>query len=462
MKFSVKLAVFISCLTALLFGVGGSLLISISFRDSLEREKTAALASFRTTMETMLLVGEADRRQTSDSVVEALTHLSGGSPAWSAVRLTSDTGTLYSYGALSAQTAAAAGAGSCTVTVSAADGGGRIVVAGALTAGGAPLTLVTAYDVSAVYRSRAAQQRAFRWVFAVMATLTGAVSCLAARLMTRPITVLSRASRRIAAGDLACRARVRSDDELGGLAHDFNIMARRIEAGVGELRGAMERQERFMGSFAHEMKTPMTSVIGYADLIRSGALAEDETRDAANYIFSEGRRLESLSLKLLEILVTKEKGAALAPVRPAALISAVCEHTAPVYAARGITLRYRCAEGECLMDADLAGSLIHNLLDNAAKAIDGEGGIFVLGEMTADGCRISVTDTGRGMTEETMKHITEAFWRADKTRARAQGGAGLGLTLAAEIAAVHGGSLAFSSRMGQGTRVTAELKGGRA
>ena len=83
-------------------------------------------------------------------------------------------------------------------------------------------------------------------------------------------------------------------------------MAKRIQKNVRELEAAVERQEQFMGSFTHELKTPMTSVIGYADLLRSRQLSEEEIQDAANYIFSEGKRLERLSLKLLDLYVAEQ------------------------------------------------------------------------------------------------------------------------------------------------------------
>lgn len=464
MRFRTKLALVITCLASLVFGVGGSLLTAMSFDASLEREKLAALASYRLATNTLMVVSEVDREQKS-GVVSTLSRLSSASPAWSSMRLyNGENAVIYSYGRRIEPPAETEEleAGKCLVYVEPIAGDERrLVLVGAITAGGERMVLAADYDVSAIYTASAEQRRVYRVVFIFMAALCATLSYIAAWLLTRPLSSLSRASRRLAAGELSYRARVYSADEVGMLARDFNIMAKKIESNVGELRDAMERQERFMGSFAHEMKTPMTSVIGYADLIRSGALSPEEAGDAANYIFSEGKRLESLSLKLLEILVTKESGPALAPASPARLIGASCERLAPIYAKRGITLRYKCADGECMLDADLAGSLLYNLIDNAAKAIDGEGGIFVLSEMTAEGCKISVTDTGRGMTKETMEHITEAFYRADKARARAQGGAGLGLALCAEIVELHNGTLTFSSRMGQGTRVTAELKGGR-
>ena len=217
-----------------------------------------------------------------------------------------------------------------------------------------------------------------------------------------------------------------------------------------------------MGSFAHELKTPMTSIIGYADLLLSGALDREEQAEAAGYIFSEGQRLESLSRKLLDLLVLKKGGASLRPASPAALIEAAAEQLRPVYRGQGIRLACRCQEGRCLLEPDLVRSLLLNLLDNARKAMEQGGSISLSCEMTADGCRICVRDEGRGIPAEALAHLTEAFYRVDKSRSRAQGGVGLGLALCREIAAFHGGELRFASQPGHGTCVSVELRGGRA
>ena len=223
---------------------------------------------------------------------------------------------------------------------------------------------------------------------------------------------------------------------------------------------AAARQESFMGSFAHEMKNPMTSIIGYAELIRSQMLTPEEEQDAANYIFSEGKRLESLSFKLLDILVLKKKTAELQPCSPAQLVGGTVEHLRRVYAEKNIVLQCRCEEGMCMLEPDLVKSLLVNLLDNARKAMDGGGNIYVVSEMLPDGCRIRVLDTGRGIPQEEIAHITEAFYRVDKSRSRAQGGVGLGLSLCSEIVQLHNGTMSFASRVGNGTCVTVELKGG--
>ena len=155
-------------------------------------------------------------------------------------------------------------------------------------------------------------------------------------------------------------------------------------------------------------------------------------------------------------------GLKLVPSSPAALVSGVAEHLKTVYVRQNIQIQYRCAEGVCLLEPDLVKTLLVNLLDNARKALDAGGNIYVLQEMLPDGCRIRVLDNGRGIPPEALSHLTEAFYRVDKSRSRAQGGAGLGLSLCNEIVHLHGGTMQFESRVGNGTVVTVELKGGRA
>ena len=125
--------------------------------------------------------------------------------------------------------------------------------------------------------------------------------------MLRPLARLSAATKRMASGDLEHRVRVDSDDELGRLSRDFNTMAMQLEAQVQELKDAAQRQEDFIGSFAHEIKTPLTSIIGYADLLRSRLSTPEQVRESAGYIFSEGRRLESLSQKLMDLIVLEKQ-----------------------------------------------------------------------------------------------------------------------------------------------------------
>ena len=217
-----------------------------------------------------------------------------------------------------------------------------------------------------------------------------------------------------------------------------------------------------MGNFAHEMKTPMTSIIGYADLLRGQSLTPEEQVNAANYIFSEGKRLENLSLKLLDIFVADRQKIVMKSVSPAEIVLDLAKHLKPDYEKAGIALQCECEEGVCLLEPDLTRTLLLNLLENAKKALSGGGNIRVTGTMLPDGYRFVVVDNGSGIPPEALQHLTEAFYRVDKSRSRAQGSVGLGLSLCAKIVELHRGTLHFDSQPGAGTTVTVDLKGGRA
>lgn len=313
------------------------------------------------------------------------------------------------------------------------------------------------YDITSVYAARAQEQNTFRLLLIAIFVVGSITSMIAASLLTKPLEKLSSLAQHISHGDYSARLHIHSSDEIEALANDFNNMADTIEDNISELHFSMEKQEQFMGSFAHELKTPMTSIIGYADLLRSQNMSEDETNEAANYIFSEGKRLESLSLKLLDLLVVKNQETILTPTDPALAIRNVINVMKPELAKEHITLKSSCRKGCCMMDIDLFQSLIINIIDNARKAIDDNGLIHVAGTVRDDNYVIIIKDNGRGMPPEEITRISEAFYRIDKSRSRAQGGAGLGLAICSKIAEIHQAKIKYKSAVGRGTVVTITL-----
>lgn len=313
------------------------------------------------------------------------------------------------------------------------------------------------YDITSVYAARAQEQNTFRLLLIAIFVVGSITSMIAASLLTKPLEKLSSLAQHISHGDYSARLHIHSGDEIEALANDFNNMADTIEDNISELHFSMEKQEQFMGSFAHELKTPMTSIIGYADLLRSQNMSEDETNEAANYIFSEGKRLESLSLKLLDLLVVKNQETILTPTDPALAVRNVINVMKPELAKEHITLKSSCRKGYCMMDIDLFQSLIINIIDNARKAIDDNGLIHVAGTVRDDNYVIIIKDNGRGMPPEEITRISEAFYRIDKSRSRAQGGAGLGLAICSKIAEIHQAKIKYKSAVGRGTVVTITL-----
>lgn len=456
MKFSVKIMLSMLCLLSLLFGIGGSLMISISFNDSLERERSSAYNSYQMVLSTLQIVNGIDKQVDYADIGDILNQLSNQkTESWTALRLYNSEKSVYEVGVFDFSDVSEKDFSKQNIVQQLVtnDDKNYLIVSGALQVGSETMFLDMAYNITSLFETRSAQEKVYQSVFLFLIVICALLSYSISRILTRPLSELSKTSRAISDGNLSKRCTVKSNDEIGRLAVDFNIM-------VDELENNIKQQERFISSFAHEMKTPMTSVIGYADLIRSQMLSEKEVCESANFIVSEGRRLEGLSQKLLELFVIKEKSVVLSSASPSLLIEELVSHLAPVYENQGVNLKCECEAGYCRLESDLFKSLLINLWDNARKAMENGGTIFVKSVMTDDGCRVTVSDNGTGIPDESLSHLTEAFYRVDKSRSRAQGGAGIGLALCKEIAVLHNGSISFESEFGVGTVVTVELKGG--
>ena len=453
MKFRQKLLLAMVWLLTLSYGIGGVLLISQSFRNSLQQEKASAASSYEMTLQTVQLVNLVDIRQDFSSIRTALDRMDAVSNQ-AGIQVTKNGEAIYQSGKTIEKLATASGS---QLLLFSEDSRHFLQISGPVQTNDTPLQLDILYEITPIYTARAEQLATYHRVFLGMLILGGAAAWGIAWILTRPLGKLSHAARRLAAGKLDTRAKLQAKDEVGQLGAEFDRMAEQLSETITAQQEEMERQEQFMGSFAHELKTPMTSIIGYADLLRGQSLDEQEAQEAANYIFSEGKRLEALSLKLLDLLLMKHQNLALVETDPAVLISSLVTHLQPVYREQGIVLQCRCEGGLCRLEPDLFSSVLTNLLDNARKALDHGGNIYVLGKQE-NGCyQIQVLDNGRGMPEEALRHLTEAFYRVDKSRSRAQGGAGLGLTLCSRILELHRGTITFASREGKGTCVTVSL-----
>ncbi len=236
--------------------------------------------------------------------------------------------------------------------------------------------------------------------------------------------------------------------------------AEALESEIKVLEEAADRREEFIASFAHELKTPLTAIIGYADMLRSREMSPKNRFTAAGYIFSEGKRLEALSLKLMEIIVSGKQGIERRRFDAPYFIREVAAVTVPSLASDGMTLDMRWEPGEVEIEPDLFKTLMVNLIDNARKASRKGQTVELYGKNEEGGYAFYVRDHGRGMKKEDLSRITEPFYMIDKSRSRAQNGAGLGLALCQRIAELHGTTLEYESELGQGTTVRVLLKGG--
>jgi len=453
-RFRQKMLLVMVWLLTLSYGVGGVLLIRQNFKSSLAQIKKNHEESYEMILQTVQLVNFIDIQQDFSSISSALDRMNTSESIIGMKLMKGDT-VLYQNGDTVSDFTVQSEFESLIFSN---NGKNYYEIKGTVKADNQPLQLIVLYDITPVYQAREMQMNTYHQVFFVLIIIGGFTAWITSYLMTKPLANVSRTARALASGDLNARVNPKRHDEIGQLGSDFDNMADQLSDNINELKWTMEHQDQFMGSFAHELKTPMTSIIGYADLLRSQSLTGEEAQEAANYIFSEGKRLEALSLKLLDLLMMKKESIKLIPTDMKQMIENLTLHLQPVYTKKNIMLESRCEPGFCMTEPDLFGSVLTNLIDNARKAIDNGGNIMVLGESIKGYYRIRVVDNGRGMPEEAIKHITEAFYRVDKSRSRAQGGAGLGLTLCKEVINLHDGTIAFASREGNGTCVTVTLK----
>lgn len=234
-----------------------------------------------------------------------------------------------------------------------------------------------------------------------------------------------------------------------------------LERSIQNLQEITDRREEFIASFAHELKTPLTAIIGYADMLRSKDMAPKPRFTAAGYIFSEGKRLEALSLKLMDIIVAGKQELETRRYDAAYFLREVAAVTVPSVTDDGMKLEVFWENGEIEVEPDLFKTLLINLIDNARKASHKGQTIELFGRNEEDGgYSFFVRDYGRGMKKEELGKITEPFYMIDKSRSRSQNGAGLGLALCQKIAELHGTTLEYDSETGKGTTVRIHLNGG--
>lgn len=320
---------------------------------------------------------------------------------------------------------------------------------------GYALELTTARSMSAVFAEAELLRQRCQWIF-LGATLAGALLILLfSWLLTRPIKRLERSSRAFAGGDYNARLPVRSRDEIGDLTRSYNQMADTIEDKINALELAVRQREDFVANFAHELKTPMTSIIGYADTLYQKQLTPAQVHEAAGYIVNESMRLESLSFKLMELITLDRQDFLLEELELSQLLKDAYETAFPAALKRGVKLTYSAGAGWARVEYDLFKTLLLNLLDNAFKS----GGDTVGLNGAAEGAyyAIRITDNGRGIPADQLQRITEAFYMVDKSRSRREHGAGLGLALASKIAAIHATQLEYDTEEGRGTTVTLRL-----
>jgi signal transduction histidine kinase len=295
--------------------------------------------------------------------------------------------------------------------------------------------------------------------------LTGAIIALLLAL-TRPLRRLEKVAQDISGGEYSKRTGIRSSDEIGAFAGSFDAMAANVEEKVAELTDMAEARQRFVDGMAHELRTPVTSIAGYAEMLKVANCTEKERAVAVEHILASARRMQGLSEKLLDLSYVSGADIELRDVRLADVVCSAAAECGYLARERGVACVVDGPEGadgpdgadgmKVNGDHDLLVSLLANLIDNAIKA--SEAGQTVTVSYGTDpetaGAFVSVADYGHGMDPNEATRITEPFYRVDKARASRSGGVGIGLALADSICSLHNATLSFDTAPESGTTVT--------
>lgn len=274
----------------------------------------------------------------------------------------------------------------------------------------------------------------------VIAVAAGVVlSVVLTRGVTDPLRAMMRMAERIARGDYGARVDARTHDELAGLGRSLNQMA--------ESLAALERLRKdLVANVAHELRTPLSNLRGYLEAVRDGVAAP--SAETMALLHDEVMRLVRLTDALHELTRLDAELLRLRrePVALGELIDRLVTLRAPDFAARQITLSASVPRGLVVHgDPDLLLQAAGNLLDNALKYTPPSGRVAVDAVQEDRQVRLTVTNTGEGILSEDLPFIFERFYRGEKSRARALGGAGIGLAIVREVARAHGGQTGADS-----------------
>jgi signal transduction histidine kinase len=290
----------------------------------------------------------------------------------------------------------------------------------------------------------------------VAAVAAGLLALLLTVVLSRrvigPIENLTAAVQRIEAGQLHQKVEVNSTDEVGKLAKAFNSMT-----------GALERNEQLrhhmVSDVAHELRTPLTNLRGYLEGIRDGVILPN--RQTVEILYEEADTLGRLVDDLQELALAEARQLHLdfQPVPVGQMVERAVAGMDPRFAAQGATLETNIPPNlpPVWVDELRVQQVLRNLLANALAHSRADDRVTISAQLDGDWVEVAVQDIGEGISAEDLPYIFERFYRADHSRARATGGAGLGLTIAKSLVEAHGGAIWVESQPCEGARFTFTL-----
>ncbi len=297
--------------------------------------------------------------------------------------------------------------------------------------------------------------------FVIISLVLSLVLCILLLFMMqkifRPLESLNESVAEISKGNYAQNLNYRGQDEIAQLAENINTMSETIQGQITVLEDENAKKQQLMDNLAHELRTPLTSIYGYAELLQRGRLTEEEIYEGLSYIMRESKRLSKMSEQLLTMRLLEQEKAECTKI----LVKDLSEHIRMLLGEKLSEKHIRLQENHAIQslwgEENLYVVLFRNLLENAIRASQDEGVIeWNSSVMNGEYC-FEVRDYGIGMEQKEVSKIMDAFYRVDKGRSRAEGGAGLGLSIVNAIIRERKGRITVDTKKGEGTRIMVML-----
>lgn len=264
----------------------------------------------------------------------------------------------------------------------------------------------------------------------------------------QPLKTLQKSAAAIANGIYDQRIGIHGRDEIAELGKSFNKMADAVQQNIEKITATAEERKLLLGALTHELKTPMTAIIGYSEYLQKSRLTVAQREEAIDFIHLESQRLERLTQKMMRLITLTDGESVQLSIVPVKQLFTMIERTVLVTAKeRGVNVTMDFESVYYNMDVDLIASVIINLFDNACAA--GAKNVHI----NATQAGVTVSDDGCGIPSKALELITQPFYRIDKARSRKHGNAGLGLALVQRIAELHHAGLIIESEENKGTRI---------
>lgn len=316
--------------------------------------------------------------------------------------------------------------------------------------------IITCKDISQVYIKKDEQVEFFKKIAIFVTLAISVILYVFVYLITRRLRKINKALEKVANKQYNIELKNLGNDEIGELAQSVNEMAISIDNNINEIEKISKNRQDFINNLTHEIRTPLTSIIGFSGLINMNEELNEETiKEYSSRIYEEGFYLKNISDKLTNLILLDNNEKVFENVNISKLINNVCDNMMERANKYNVHInKYIYDDIYILGDEDLLKSLIINILNNAIKACSKRENVTrEINVILTEKKELHVADNGLGIEKGNLEKIKEPFYTLDKSRNKEISGIGLGLTLCVKIALVHNAKIDILSKVNEGTDV---------